>query len=122
MELNLTSMNQQDEYQKYERAKKRVKEIKGFHNHLLAYLIVNIFLIVGRLVVLQYVDFENKDEGFQDWMAWNTYLMPILWGIGLMIHGLVVFKLKGQYFKNWEEKKIKEIMDNEEKESQKFWE
>ena len=31
---------------KYERAKKRAEELKGFYSHLLAYILVNAFLII----------------------------------------------------------------------------
>jgi len=36
--------------EKYEGAKKRVKELKGFYRNLITYISVNIFLIVINLI------------------------------------------------------------------------
>ena len=37
------------EDQKFERAKKRVDEIKGFYTHLVVYLMVNAFLLISAV-------------------------------------------------------------------------
>ncbi len=36
--------------EKYEKAKKRVEEIKGFYSHLFVYIAVNIVLVIINLV------------------------------------------------------------------------
>ncbi len=36
--------------EKYEKAKKRVEEIKGFYTHLIVYVCVNIVLVIINLV------------------------------------------------------------------------
>lgn len=84
--------------EKYEEAKKRVKELKGFYRNLITYVSVNIFLIVINLIT-------SPDSL---WFYWVT----LFWGIGIVLHASKVFVLKGKFLgKEWEEKKIKEMMD-----------
>lgn len=79
----------------YSKAKKRVKEIKEFYSNLASYCIVIPFLIFINLYT--YPKF-----------LW--FFFPMLgWGIGLAFHAFSVFG----YGKDWEERKIKEIMDKD---------
>jgi hypothetical protein len=86
-----------DEQTRYQEAKRRVEEIKGFYFHLLSYLLVNAVLVVINLLTSpEYL-----------WFIW-----PVIgWGIGLIIHGFSVFG--SLWGKSWEERKIKEIMERE---------
>lgn len=79
----------------YQRASKRVKELKGFYGNLTSYCLVIPFLIFVNLwTAPQY-----------HWFWW-----PILgWGIGLASHALQVFGIG----RNWEEKQIRKILDKE---------
>ncbi len=95
-----------EEYNKnYERAKDSVKKIKGFYTHLTFYIIIN-------LVVL-FVNTNFESQGFKSWSQWHLYVTPIFWGIGLLIHGIHVFNPFNMFSKKWEEKKIKEFMDED---------
>ena len=86
--------------EKYERAKIRVKELRDFYGNLLTYIGVNILLIIINLVT---------SPGHL-WFYWVT----IFWGFAVLIHALKVFILKGRFLgKDWEEKKIKEIMEKD---------
>ncbi|WP_378184033.1 2TM domain-containing protein [Aquimarina sp. SS2-1] len=98
-------MENSERNKKYIRAKKRVQEEKGFYSHLTAYVIVNIFLL--------FINSNFIDEGFNNWLEWNLYLTPLLWGIGLFFHWVKVFNPNIIFSKQWEERKIKEIMDND---------
>ena len=86
-----------DEQTRYQEAKKRVEEIKGFYFHLVTYFLVNAFLtVINLLTSPEYL-----------WFIW-----PLMgWSIGLIIHGFSVFG--GLWGKSWEERKIKEIMEKE---------
>lgn len=95
---------------KYQEALKRVKKIKGFYSHLLVYLVINTMLVV--------VQYNNLDAGEKFW-SWQTFNMAFFWGTGLVAHGLSVFMPTMIVGKDWEEKKIKELM---EKEKQNKWE
>ena len=79
----------------YQRASKRVKELKGFYGNLTSYCLVIPFLIFVNLYTApQY-----------QWFWW-----PMLgWGIGLASHGLQVFGIG----RNWEEKQIQKILEKE---------
>ncbi|MFC4739709.1 2TM domain-containing protein [Flavobacterium ponti] len=85
----------------YERAKKRVEQLKGFYGNLISYCCVIPILIIINL----------STTSFQ----W--FWFPMLgWGMGLTFHGLETFG----YGKNWEEKKIREILEKENKEQTKW--
>ena len=91
--------NNYQEEERYYKAKKRVEEIKGFYGNLIAYIVVNTGLLVLNLLT----------SPIHLWFYW-----PLLWwGIGVVFHGLKVFNYLPFLGKDWEEKKIKEYMDNE---------
>ncbi|MCG2793882.1 MAG: 2TM domain-containing protein [Weeksellaceae bacterium] len=79
----------------YERAVKRVKELKGFYGNLISYCIIIPFLVIINLLT----------SPREIWFYW-----PMLgWGIGLLAHGMSVFAIG----KNWEEKEIQKILNRE---------
>lgn len=88
----------------YLRAKKKVKAILGFYWHLASYLIVNIFLII--LIAL------NTNESF---FSFAPYATAVFWGIGLLFHFVGVFGPDFFFGSNWEQRKIEEYMDKEER-------
>jgi hypothetical protein len=87
----------------YLRAQKRVKAIVGFYWHLASYIIVNLFLVI--LITSNGVEF----------FSFGTFSTAIFWGIGLFFHFMGVFGPNFFFGKNWEERKIKEMMDNDKK-------
>ena len=113
-----------EQSQKFIEAQKRVKEIKGFYNHLTAYIVVNAALIFIRIpIVVFFADRlgDQADQGFFEWLNWNVLITPLLWGIGLFIHFIVVFGRKSGFIRNWEERKIREFMQEEDERSRKTW-
>jgi len=94
--------NNIDQKIRYWEAAKKVKRIKGFYSHLMIYLLVNIFIIVVKAI--------NLDFGENLW-EWDLVKLPLLWGIGLVAHGLTVFLPAFIFGKNWEERKIKELIN-----------
>jgi hypothetical protein len=94
-------MTPSETYQeKYIRAKARVEEIRSFYNHLIVYVIINI----GIAGFNYYLD------------AWQVpwFLFPLAgWGIGLVSHAIATFNLNPITNKDWEERKIKEIMNKD---------
>ncbi len=90
----------QEEKQRHERARTRVKAIKGFYIHASAFVVVNIALFAINVLV-----------GGVWWFYW-----PLLgWGIGLGAHALNVFGFGGRLGQDWEERKTRELMDKEER-------
>ncbi len=94
--------------ERYNIAYKRVKRIKGFYVHALVYVLVNIFIVTKN-----YYGNTQSNPNFWSWINFNTALF---WGIGLAAHGLSVFGKNIFFGKNWEERKIQELMEKEKSE------
>ena len=89
---------------KYLNAKKRVKQVKGFYIHALVFVLVNAFIIMMKVINGQHVAGEPQ-------IKISQFLTIIIWGVGLVAHGLTVFLPNFILGKNWEEKKIRELME-----------
>ncbi|MEM5564548.1 2TM domain-containing protein [Psychroserpens sp. AS72] len=87
----------------YLRAQKKVKAMMGFYWHLASYVIVNVFLII--LIT------SNGGTLF----SFGTFSTAFFWGIGLFFHFMGVFGPNFFFGKKWEERKIKELMDDDNK-------
>jgi len=99
--------NQAMEQERYNKARKRVGEIKGFYGNLTSYIVVNCFLMTINLIT----------SPNHLWFYW-----PLLWwGFGIVFHGLKVFNYMPLFTKEWEERKVKEFMEKEEQ-TKKSWE
>ena len=87
------------ENSKYVKAVERVEKLKEFYQNLASYCLVIPFLIFINL-------------RFSPQFHW--FWFPIFgWGIGLVFHFLEVNNYNIFLGKNWEDKKIKELMDKE---------
>ncbi|WP_103070031.1 2TM domain-containing protein [Aquimarina sediminis] len=115
-------MNNQNQQERYDKAKKRVEDEKGFYSHLTTYIIINIVILIVNRYIYTNADSINTDVGFTKWLNWHIFITPALWGIGLVCHGIWVFKKnsllnkgykKSIFSKEWEERKIKELMDKD---------
>lgn len=91
---------------KYEAAKKRVEEIKAFYTHLIVYIIV-----IGALTIINLV----TQLGDPDKNLWFLYPLGF-WGFGLFWHGMGTFVFTKKAPGSWENRKIKQIMDQMEDE------
>ncbi len=91
------------------RAKERVEELKKFYNNLISYVVV----IIG-LAALNY---------HQNHWAYAWFLWPALgWGIGVIFHGIKAFNANPIFNKDWEERKIREFMEQEKEQQTERWE
>ncbi|SDX32249.1 hypothetical protein SAMN05444411_104207 [Lutibacter oricola] len=93
------------ENNRYLRAVEQVEEIKGFYSSLIAYFIViPIFMYINLNYVPQF----------------HWFWFPMLgWGIGMIFQGFKAFSYNPILGKGWEERKIKEFMDTDNKQ---YWE
>jgi hypothetical protein len=96
-------MNSEEQI-KYDQARKRVKEIKGFYTHFVVYLVVNVMIFV--------VNIQDLDPG-ETYFQFKNFTTAFFWGLGLLAHALSVFVPSMIMGKNWEERKIKELMDKD---------
>ena len=101
-------MNEFDKENKYLRAKHRVATIKKFYTSLLSYVV-----FISLLAALNYY----TDEWRNPWFLW----VALGWGIGVVIHAFKAFGWMPFMSKDWEEKKIKEYMDNDDEPSGEHW-
>ena len=81
----------------YFRAKKRVEELKGFYGNLISYCIV--------IPILIFVNLTYSPQFQWFWFS------AAGWGFGVLMHSFKVFG----YSSNWEERKIQEILNKEDK-------
>ena len=93
------------------RAQHRVDRLRGFYNHLAVYLLINIGITTYK-IIRNVLHGETINEAFFDL---GTFIVWGLWGIGLAIHAFSVFGLPFLFGKNWEEEKIKQFIEEEEK-------
>jgi sensor histidine kinase YesM len=95
-------MKTQDTYiseKRYENAQEQVKKLKGFYAHLTIYLLfIPLFI---------YLNFQSN-AGF----PWAVF--PIFgWGFGVAGHASETYDWNPFFSKNWEQRKIKELIDKE---------
>ncbi|MFS4456697.1 2TM domain-containing protein [Maribacter sp. 2304DJ31-5] len=94
-------MDNKDREDKYFRAKERVQCIKKFYTSLMSYAVF-ITLLGGLNYWI--------DEWRHPWFLWAAFG----WGIGLVFQAIKTFGLNPFFGKDWEQKKLKELMQEEE--------
>ena len=87
------------ENNKYVRAVERVQKMKEFYQNLITYLVmIPVFIFINLKFVPQF----------------HWFWFPIFgWGIGVIFHGLEAYNYSVFMGSDWEDKKIKELMDND---------
>ncbi|MDX1332486.1 MAG: 2TM domain-containing protein [Robiginitalea sp.] len=95
-------MEDQNKENKYIRAKERVEELKKFYGNLTSYI-----FIIGLLAVINYL----TNAWRYPWFLWAAFG----WGIGLVFHAFRTFKWNPFFSRDWEERKIREFMDEDKK-------
>lgn len=98
--------NLTNEQQQYDRAMRRVKAVGGFYRHLAVYVLVNAFLIARKYFT------RDHDDVF---LEFSTFSTAFFWGIGLAFHGFGVFWTNVFFGRNWEERKVRELMEKDKK-------
>ena len=102
-------MGNYTEQERYERAKKRVENIKGFYWHFTIYIIINV-AISSNEIARRMSNGESFSEAFFDL---GTFALWLFWGIGVFFHFYGVFAKKYVFSKNWEQRKIEEYIEKE---------
>ena len=83
---------------RYQKAKEQVEQIKGFYGNLISYCLVIPFL--------WWLNFRTTS------FLWAIF-PTIGWGFGVLMHGLEAFGYNPVWGKRWEDKKIRELMEDE---------
>ena len=107
---------------KYERAKLKVASIRGFYNHVVVYIIINVllFLLRDKFTVVLISKNAIGDANFLDWINWNVYGTSIVWGGILVIHAIKTFSNFTLMLAKWEQRQIEKYVKEDLKESGKF--
>ncbi|WP_224484517.1 2TM domain-containing protein [Robertkochia aurantiaca] len=95
-------MEKFSEEDRYLRAKQKVEQIKGFYGNLTSYIVVITFL-----AILNYY----TNEWRYPWFLWAAGG----WGLGVFFHAARTFNWNPFFNKDWEQRKIQEFMNEEEK-------
>ena len=99
-------MEKNNDFERYQKARKQVQELKGFYSHLSSYIVV--------MAIIIYINLTYTPEVL--WFFWTLFG----WGIGLFFHAMRVFNFFPFFNKDWEEKKIKQFMEEEKANNNKF--
>jgi fatty acid desaturase len=81
---------------KLERAKRRVRAIKGFYIHFLVFVVVMLILVAINIAVGP---------------PWWVLVVLLGWGIAVLAHALAVFGQTSKRIAEWEQRKIRQIME-----------
>ena len=100
-----------EEQRRLEVARKKVQAIMGFYKHLTAYILVNLSLIGIKWFTLE------PEEAF---FTFGTFSTAFFWGIGLLFHAISVFGTAVFLGTDWEERKIREYMQKDNRKSNKW--
>jgi hypothetical protein len=79
----------------YAQARKHVEAVKGYYIHLIMY-----FSVIIGLFLVDYL------QGGGWWFYWVAFG----WGIGVIGHTLAMIFEEGPWGRQWEERKIEELM------------
>ena len=93
-------MNIKDKNDSYQRARERVEALKGFYGSLMAYCFV--------IPILFWINWVTIGFDF----VW-AFFPAIGWGFGLVMQGMAAYGYNPLWGKQWEERKIREIMAEE---------
>jgi hypothetical protein len=83
----------------YERARRKVQQIKGLYVHVSVYCIV----IAGLFLI----------NFFSTRGTWWFFWPALGWGIGLAFHAFGVYGTEALFGADWEERKLREILERE---------
>ncbi len=85
--------------ERYQLARARVQQLRLFYTHIGVYVFVNILLLLINLLT----------DPSSLWFYW-----PLLgWGVAVAAHAFLVYGAGGIMGKEWEERKIREILEQE---------
>ncbi|WP_224489468.1 2TM domain-containing protein [Robertkochia flava] len=95
---NMELQKEHIEDKRYRRAKERVEALKGFYGNLIAFCIV--------IPALAWINYRTTSF---PWIFFPT----LGWGFGLLMHGMEAYGYNPLWGKRWEERKIREYMEEE---------
>tara|TARA_R110002012_G_scaffold195875_4_gene364075 strand:- start:2369 stop:2695 length:327 start_codon:yes stop_codon:yes gene_type:complete len=104
MEIETKNNHSLEEQFAYDRAVKRVKELKSFYIHLAVFIAINLLIV--------YINISNLKPNESYFKIHNFYTF-IFWGIGITAHALSVFLPRFILSKDWEKRKIESFLEKD---------
>ncbi len=104
--------------QKREYAKKKVKALKGFYDHVKIFILINGFLYLAKSGLLRpfMPNGVQLESYYFGWVDLHTFI----WGGILVIHGIFVFHTKLPFLRKWEARQIRKHMNEDREEVRKY--
>jgi len=104
---------------KFQKAKKKVIRIRAFRQHLVTFILWSILL----LCTLPFLGHLNLKDKTLLWLQANVVLTPVIWGVVVAIHAVLVFKkttilwerIQPKFLKDWEQRQLQKYMNEDEK-------
>ena len=96
-----------EENQRYLRAKKRTVALRKFYKHLIVYVVVNI--VISGFKIKGYM--EEGDSFEEALVLLDTWIVWAVWGVFVLLQAIRTFKSNVILGADWEEKKIREYMN-----------
>ncbi len=97
-EVILPGMSEREIY-----IRRRVKRLAEFYRHLTMYVLIMSVIWIGSMVLMK----KTPAAWWQWWQIWPT----VGWGFAVLVHGLSVLPRYGFFSLDWEEKKVRELLD-----------
>ena len=88
-----------DESPKAVQARARVRQVKYFYIHLGFFLLTTLAALLLTLAV------GNQDV---------AYIVAIVWGLAVLIHGFILFGINGDFMRRWEERRVEDLLHEDE--------
>ncbi len=104
---------QSDKKQRYESARKQVKRMQLFYIHLAGYLVL--------LVLLSYNFYILEEGPYKANITALNLSIIVGWTVFIALHAWRVFREKKFFKKEWEDRKIKEYLEENDEETT-LWE
>ena len=97
------------DYKKFEKAQRKIVQIKSFYNHAAVFVIINAILLFSKEKMSTALFGEDAlvHPNAMNWIEWNIYI----WGAGLLLHALYVFGKVPFFIKKWEDRQINKYME-----------
>lgn len=90
----------------YRRARRAVRALRGWYLHALVYLAVNAWLWIRFNNGWAQTSWHGPFGGHGSWPSGPA----LAWGLGLLLHGVVVWSRYSSLGRSWEDRKIRELM------------
>ena len=87
------ALEQDDQDEQYQEAKRRVEAKKGFYIHAFFFVFLNVIFLAA--------------------VGWDFLWATVFWGLGLALHGFSVFFSASDWVRRWEHRAIQKELDRQ---------